>query len=70
MPSLHNDTACTVQELRRAFRLSGLWRRGWDFQRAIATRAVFIGLHATVRAMRARHQQQHGKPAPMQRALI
>lgn len=65
-----NNATCTEQELRRAFHRSGLWRDGWTYQRAITTLEVCIGLHATVLAMRARHHQQPGKPAPLQRALI
>lgn len=61
---------CTESELRWAFKLSGLWRDGWTFQRAIGTSSVFIGLRATVAALRNRYQQQNGKPAPVQRALI
>lgn len=60
----------TEQDLRRAFRISGLWRKGWTFKRAIGTSSVAIGLRATVAALRNRYQQQHGKPAPVQRALL
>lgn len=65
------DTASiTPRELRDAFRFSGLWRMGWTFERAIKCNVVFLGLRATARARRTKHQQQHGKPAPIQRALI
>lgn len=63
------DAGCTERELRDAFKRSGLWRSGWTFARAVQTSAVYIGLRATVRALRTR-QQQHGKPAPIQRALF
>ena len=51
------------------FRMSGLWRDGWTFARAVQTSAVYIGLRATVKALRGKEQQQHGKPAPEQQAL-
>lgn len=68
----------TERELRQAFRLSGLWRDGWTFAKAIHTGAVYIGLCATVTALRGKacpeqrrmEQQQHGKPAPLQRAIF
>jgi hypothetical protein len=64
------DLSITEQELREAFRRSGLWRRGYDFKRAIETSSVLISLRGFVRARRDKEQQQDGKPAPMQRALI
>lgn len=60
----------TERELREAFNRSGLWRRGWSYQRAIEATPVLTSLIATIRAMRGKEQQQHGKPAPVQRALI
>ena len=60
----------TERELRAAFRCSGLWRDGWTYARAVQSGAVYIGLRATVKALRGKEQQQHGKPAPIQRALI
>lgn len=60
----------TECELRQAFRISGLWRDGWTFAKAVQTSAVYIALRATVKALRGKEQQQHGKPAPIQRALI
>lgn len=60
----------TEPELREAFRLSGLWRDGWTFAKAVHTSAVYNALRATVKALRGKEQQQHGKPAPIQRALI
>lgn len=64
------DATCTEDELRLAFKISGLWREGWTYQRAVHTVSVFVGLRATATAMRNKYQQQHGKPAPVQRALI
>ena len=61
-------TTITERELRDAFKRSGLWRDGWNYRRAIATEIVLRGLRNTVIAIRTR-QQQHGKPAPIQRAL-
>ncbi len=68
--SLHAADPITNTELREAFRRSGLWRDGWTFQRAIENNCVYLAMRATVRAIRAKEEQQHGKPAPMQRALI
>lgn len=58
----------TERELRQAFRISGLWRDGWTFAKAIHTSAVYIALRATVKALRGK--EQHGKPAPIQRAIF
>jgi hypothetical protein len=63
------DDNFTESELREAFQRSGLWRRGWTFQRAIETNAVLTGMVNTVRAIR-NTAQQNGKPAPRQQALI
>lgn len=60
----------TERELRQAFNLSGLWRDGWTFAKAVHTGAVYIALRATVKALRGKEQQQHGKPAPIQRAIF
>lgn len=60
----------TERELRQAFRISGLWRDGWTFAKALQTSAVYIGLRATVKALRGKEQLQHGKPAPTQRAIF
>lgn len=65
-----DNISITEQELRDAFKRSGLWRDGWTFQKAIETNSVFISLRATVKACRNKHHQQHGKPAPIQQALI
>lgn len=62
-------TDITEPELRQAFKRSGLWRDGWTFKRAVECALVFTGLRITAQAIRNR-QQQHGKPAPVQRALI
>ena len=64
------DTSITERELRQAYRISGLWRDGWTFARAVHTGSVYIALRATVKALRGKHQQQHGKPAPTQRAIF
>lgn len=65
----HAD-AITERELRAAFRRSGLWRDGWTYAKAVATESVYRGLRIFAAAMRAKEQQQYGKPAPIQRALI
>lgn len=64
------NTEITESELRKAFNHSGLWRDGWTFAKAIATDCTRIGLQGTVKAFRNKYQQQHGKPAPVQQALI
>lgn len=65
-----NDQAITERELREAFRRCGLRRNGWTFRKAMQTSAVYIALRATVKALRGKEQQQHGKPAPIQRAIF
>jgi len=60
----------TERELREAYKQSGLWRSGWSFQRATTTDAVLRGMKIFVKDMRKRFEQQHGKPAPMQRAIF
>lgn len=59
----------TEHELRLAYRASGLSLQGWTFKRAVETVSTYIDMRATVRALRNKEQQQHGKPAPIQRAL-
>ena len=63
------DLSITENELREAFNRSGLWRRGWNFQRAIATELVARSMRNAAIAAH-KEQQKDGKPAPMQRALI
>lgn len=58
----------TEHELREAYQLSGMWRSGWTFKRAIETSLVLKGLQITAKAIRAR-QMKHGKPAPLQQAI-
>ena len=58
----------TEHELREAFQLSGLWRRGWTYKRAIETSLVLKGLQITAKAIRSR-REKHGKPAPLQQAI-
>lgn len=65
-----DDENFTEKELREAFRFSGLWRSGWDYDRAIHTSNVALCLRNIVRAIRRRFAQQHGKPAPVQRAIF
>lgn len=59
----------TEPELREAFKRSGLWRDGWNYQRAITTELVARCLRFSVIATR-RSAEKNGKPAPMQQALI
>lgn len=64
------DNACiTETELREAFKLSGLWRFGWNFKRAITTSNVLWGLKGIVRDQR-KQLERTGRPAPIQQALI
>ena len=53
---MHVSIQPTTDELKSAFKLSGLWRRGWTYERAIHTVAVFIGLCNTVTAIRKKYQ--------------
>lgn len=64
------QTCITEPELRAAFQRSGLWRRGWTFQRALNNRCVLLAMLGTVRATRDRIERNTGKPAPAQQALI
>lgn len=64
------ETNITERELRAAFQRSGLWRRGWTYSRAITTALVARCLRNTALALRRSIEQQTGKPAPRQRALI
>lgn len=50
-----DNASITGQELREAFQRSGLWRRGWTYERAKQAEAVLLSLVATVRA---RHRSQ------------
>lgn len=59
----------TEPELREAFKLSGLWREGWNYQRAITTALVAWSLRNHVIAAR-RRAEKNGKPVPIQQALI
>ena len=56
----------TEREMREAFQRSGLWRDGWNYQRAIDTDIVLRGLRMIVAAMQ--RKEHNGKPAPRQRA--
>lgn len=67
---MNDHATITERELRQAYRISGLWRDGWTFAKAVQTGAVYIALRATARALRGKEQQQHGKPAPIQRAIF
>lgn len=60
----------TETELRAAFNRSGLWRRGWNYARAIRTESVLRGLCNQAKAVRQRLERQTGTPAPIQRALL
>jgi len=64
------DESFTEDELREAFRISGLGLLGWDYQRAITTSNVALSLRTIVRGQRRIWEKQNGKPAPVQRALI
>lgn len=60
----------TTADLRDAFRRGRLWGLGWTFQKAVSVPYVAQALTNQVRAERARIEQQQGKPAPVQPALI
>lgn len=59
----------TTNELREAFRDSGLWRDGWTFARAQACPLVWQCLNCMVRARR-RSAAARGQAQPAQIALI
>ena len=61
--------APSTQELRDAFRRSGLWRLGWTFQRAITTPAIGTAIRCAASAFRKRAERE-GRPMPIQEALI
>ena len=61
--------APSTQELRDAFRRSGLWRMGWTFQRAITTPAIGTAIRCAASAARKRAERE-GRPMPVQEALI
>jgi len=63
------DTNPTAAELRRAFQRSGLWRRGWNYQRAITTPLILKTLEAQARAARLIAERQQ-PPPPDQLGLI
>ncbi len=65
-----SDPDITETDLRAAFQRCGLWRRGWNYRRAITTEIVARCLRNTALAMRRSSEQLTGKPAPRQRALI
>lgn len=65
-----DNAIITERELRDAFKRSGLWRRGWTYERAINNDLVLMGMRGAVRSMRKKFETQHGKPAPLQQALI
>ena len=59
----------TTADLKAAFKRSGIWRSGWDFNRAIAVPSIRTSITCAARAHQAKHTHQ-GKPAPIQPALI
>lgn len=59
----------STQELRDAFRRSGLWRLGWTFQRAITVPAIGTAIRCAASAARKRAERE-GRPMPVQEALI
>ena len=64
------ETTPTANELKRAYWRSRLWCLGMTFQQAIACPLTARGLANCVTAERRRIEQQQGKPAPSQPALI
>ena len=61
--------APSTQELRDAFRRSGLWRMGWTFQRAITTPAIGTAIRCAASAAMKRAERE-GHPMPSQLGLI
>lgn len=62
------DASITDQELREAFKRSGIWRFGWTYERAKQAEAVLRSLLATVRA---RHlSQQRGVAQQKAQAVL
>lgn len=59
------DDTVTEQELRRAFRDSGLWNLGYTFGQALGISMIYTGLVGRVKAVRKlakRENQQHMQP--------
>lgn len=63
------DISITEAELREAFNRSGLRRDGYTFQRAVNTESIYRCLSSRVKHWH-KAQQQNGKPAPVQQALL
>ena len=61
--------APSTQELRAAFRRSGLWRLGWTFHRAITTPAICTAIRCAASAARKRAERE-GHSIPSQLGLI
>lgn len=59
----------TNNELRAAFKRSGLWRRGWTYARAIDETAVRISLRCAAIAAQ-RSNARRGEHTPTQLGLI
>lgn len=60
----------TPDELSAAYRASGLHSERYGLARALETPCIYIALRAFATALRGKEQQQHGKPAPIQRAIF
>ncbi|WP_396190216.1 hypothetical protein [Flavobacterium sp.] len=59
------DDTVTEQELRRAFRDSGLWNLGYTFSQALGISMIYTSLVGRVKAVRKlakRHQQPNLQP--------
>ena len=61
--------APSTNELRAAFRRSGLWRLGWTFHRAITTPAICTAIRCAASAARKRAERE-GHSIPSQLGLI
>lgn len=59
----------TTEELKLAYRDTGLAFLGISFERAMAVKAIRVSLACRVQGWR-RIEAQHGKPAPIQPGLI
>lgn len=60
----------TPADLSAAYRAAGLRRTGCGLAKALQTPHIYTALRRTALAMKKKEQEQHGSPAPIQRALV
>ena len=56
----------TINDLKREYRIAGLWRIGVSLQKAISDPLIRLGLELAAKA----HSKTTGKTAPTQLSLI